>query len=269
MRKAAFSESGYWALILGGSSGIGLATAQKLAREGMHIFLIHRDRRQELPRIEAACEEMRQTGIKLVRKNMDAIQEEHIQTIVQICQQELGPDDRIRLLLHSIAKGNLKPMVPKEELSSPSLRRQDFQLTIEAMALSLYDWVQALHLQQLFASDARVIGLTSEGNQRAWANYAAVSAAKTSLEAICRSIALEFAPHGIRCNVVQAGVTDTPSLRMIPGSEHLKQLARSRNPYGRLTRPEDVADAIYLLCKQEAAWINGTIIPVDGGEGRM
>ncbi len=71
---------------------------------------------------------------------------------------------------------------------------------------------------------------------------------------------------GIRSNIVQAGVTDTPALRAIPGSQNLKAQARTRNPFGRLTTPADVADAIYLLSLPEAAWINGAIIRVDGGE---
>jgi enoyl-[acyl-carrier protein] reductase I len=55
-------------------------------------------------------------------------------------------------------------------------------------------------------------------------------------------------------------------MRMIPGSESLKAHSLARNPFKRLTTPEDVADVVYLLCKKEAAWINGAIIPVDGGE---
>lgn len=148
----------------------------------------------------------------------------------------------------------------------PSLSRTDYQLTIEAMALSLYDWVKATFDRGMFATDARVLGLTSEGNQKAWRNYAAVSAAKAALEAISRSIALEFAPYGIRSNILQPGVTNTASLRMIPGQEILRAQAAFRNPFGRLTRPEDVANVVYLMCRDEAAWINGAIIPVDGGE---
>jgi NAD(P)-dependent dehydrogenase (short-subunit alcohol dehydrogenase family) len=111
-----------------------------------------------------------------------------------------------------------------------------------------------------------VLGLTSEGNAVAWKGYAAVAAAKVALESVSRSIAVEMAPHGIRSNIVQAGVTDTNALRMIPGSAHLKAQARLRNPFHRLTTPEDVANAIYLLCLPEASWINGEIIRVDGGE---
>lgn len=66
--------------------------------------------------------------------------------------------------------------------------------------------------------------------------------------------------------MLQPGITDTPSLRMIPGQEVLRAQASFRNPYGRLTLPEDVANVVYLMCRDEAAWINGALIPVDGGE---
>ncbi|MEE8486627.1 MAG: SDR family oxidoreductase, partial [Gemmatimonadota bacterium] len=131
---------------------------------------------------------------------------------------------------------------------------------------SLLTWTQALRDRNLFAPDARVLGMTSEGNEVAWKGYAAVAAAKVALESISRSIAVEMAHLGIRSNIVQAGVTDTPALRAIPGSQNLKAQARTRNPFGRLTTPADVADAIYLLSLPEAAWINGAIIRVDGGE---
>jgi NAD(P)-dependent dehydrogenase (short-subunit alcohol dehydrogenase family) len=134
------------------------------------------------------------------------------------------------------------------------------------MGTSLLDWTQDLHTRGLFAPDARVFGLTSEGNTLAWKGYAAVSAAKVALEAVARSIAVEFAPYGVRCNVIQAGVTETPALAAIPGSNVLKAQARLRNPFGRLTSPRDVANAIYLLSLDDAAWINGEVIRVDGGE---
>jgi len=134
------------------------------------------------------------------------------------------------------------------------------------MAISLFDWTSEIFDAKLFSDDARIISFTSEGNTKAWKNYAAVSAAKVSLEAITRNIALEFAKYGIKANCIQAGMTDTFSFRMIPGSELLKTNALGRNPFGRMTTPEDVANVVYLLSKDEASWINGTIIKVDGGE---
>ncbi|RIL08753.1 MAG: short-chain dehydrogenase, partial [Proteobacteria bacterium] len=98
--------------------------------------------------------------------------------------------------------------------------------TIFAMGTSLLTWTRDLFKRGLFAEDARVVGLTSEGNEVAWHGYAAVSAAKAALEAVSRSIAREFAPYGIRSNIVQPGVTDTPALRLIPGNKHLAAKAK-------------------------------------------
>ena len=119
---------------------------------------------------------------------------------------------------------------------------------------------------KMFHQDARILGMTSEGNEIAWKGYAAVSAAKVALESIVRAIAVEYAPYGIRANIIQAGVTDTPALRLIPGSKHLKAAAKMRNPFNRITTPEDVANFIALMCLEEAGWVNGNIIRVDGGE---
>jgi NAD(P)-dependent dehydrogenase (short-subunit alcohol dehydrogenase family) len=146
------------------------------------------------------------------------------------------------------------------------LDEDDFARTILSMGTSLLGWTQGLFERGLFADDARIFGLTSEGNEVAWKGYAAVSAAKVSLEALARSIAVEFGPYGIRCNVIQAGVTETPALKAIPGSDQLKAQARLRNPLGRLTTPRDVANVIHLLSLDAASWINGEVIRVDGGE---
>ena len=143
---------------------------------------------------------------------------------------------------------------------------EDMARTIYSMGTSLLTWTQRVHQAGLFAADARVIGLTSEGNEVAWRGYAAVAAAKSALESVSRAIAVEFAPHGIRSNIIQPGVTDTPALRVIPGSTRMKAGARMRNPFGRLTTPEDVANVVFLLSLDEARWINGALIRADGGE---
>ncbi|MGS2725773.1 SDR family oxidoreductase [Psychroserpens sp. BH13MA-6] len=258
-----FENKNYWALILGGSSGLGLATAKKLAKHGMHICILHRNSRTQEEAISKAFENIKAEGIKFKAYNLDALNEEKRALVISELKTILGENGRIRTLVHSVAKGNLKPMIGD---GVPTLKNDDFNLTINAMAISLYDWTQAIFEAKLFASDARIISFTSEGNTKAWRNYAAVSAAKVTLEAITRNIALEFATHGIRANCIQAGVTDTASLRMIPGSNQIKAHSLKRNPYHRLTLPEDVANAVYLLSKNEASWINGCVIPVDGGE---
>jgi enoyl-[acyl-carrier protein] reductase III len=258
-----FSEHGYWAIILGGSSGLGLASAKKLAAHGMNICVVHRNSRVELEEIFKEFEVIKGFGVEMVSFNIDVTSAEKRSDMMTELAPTIGLKNKVRCLVHSIAKGNLKPMVSEEKAV---LGNDDFLTTMQNMAFSLYDWTKAVFEAGLFAEDARVISFTSQGSSQAIENYAAVSAAKASLEAISRSIALEFAPHGIRSNCIQAGVTDTRSLRMIPGFEQLKAHSINRNPFKRLTLPEDVANVVYLLCKDEASWINGAIIPVNGGE---
>jgi NAD(P)-dependent dehydrogenase (short-subunit alcohol dehydrogenase family) len=302
---------GQWAVILGGSSGFGLATAQKLAEHGMNLCVVHRDRRAVLKRVEPEFEKIRGLGVELLTFNTDALAADKRTEILDALAAAMG-DDRVRVLLHSIAFGNLKLIAPERPrqgaadprealakklgvdparlseavdelfaagelalhpIASPPaynqenmLDAEDFARTIYCMGTSMLDWTQDLLARGLFADDARVFGLTSEGNTVAWKGYAAVAAAKVALESVGRSIAVEMAPHGVRCNIIQAGVTETPALAAIPGSDHLKAQARGRNPFGRLTTPRDVANVIHLLSQDEAAWVNGEVIRVDGGE---
>jgi enoyl-[acyl-carrier protein] reductase III len=258
-----FQDKNYWAIILGGSSGLGLATAKKLAKHGMNICVVHRNSRAQIQEIEKHFDEIREENIAFMSFNVDALNSEKREIVLSEIKEKLGLNGKVKTLVHSIAKGNLKPMV-SDDLQR--LQNDDFQITINAMAISLYDWFQAIFDKKLFADDARIVSFTSEGNTKPWKNYAAVSAAKVTLEAISRNIALEFAPFGIRSNCIQAGVTNTASLNMIPDSESIKNHTLKRNPFGKLTTPDDVANVVYLLNKDEASWINGTILKVDGGE---
>ena len=258
-----YKNKNYWAVIIGGSSGLGLATAKKLANHGCNICIIHRDSRVRQEGIESEFEKIKNEGVEFIAYNADAINPDKRTEITNELKQILNNKGRIRVMVHSIAKGNLKPMIDGEK---QTLKNDDFNLTINAMAISLYDWVSALFNAKLFSDDARIISFTSEGNTKVWKNYAAVSAAKVALEAITRSIALEFSPYGLRANCIQAGVTETSSFRLIPGSDQIKEHTLRRNPFKRLTTPDDVANVVYLLSKDEASWINGTIIQVDGGE---
>ena len=259
-----FENKNEWAIILGASSGLGLATAQKLAKEGLNLCLVYRARKSDVPAIEAEFDSIiSNCKVKLMHFNMDVVKPENRETILSQLSEILLEKGRVKCLIHSIAKGNLKPMTAVGERE---LQNDDFHITLENMAFSLYDWTKQVFTEKLFAEDARIISFTSEGNKKAWKNYAAVSVAKVALESISRSIALEFAPHGIKSNCIEAGITDTASFRMIPGNEKLKEYAIQRNPFKRLTTPEDVANVVYLLTKAEAKWITGITLPVNGGE---
>lgn len=248
-----------WAVIIGGSSGMGLATLKKLANESYHVICIHRDRRSTM---EAFQKEIEPFGDRIITKNIDATNTEKIEEAIQQIKEEIGAD-KISLLVHSLSRGNLKPILSKK---SPSLSDQDMSLTMDSMAFNLLAWARQLILNELFTDKARIVSLTSAGSEKAWEGYGAVGVAKAALEAITRYLAVELAKYGIRSNTINAGITDTPSLNIIPNSEQLKAKAATINPFKRLTRPEDVANVIYLLTLPEADWINGSLIHVDGGE---
>jgi len=247
-----------WAVILGGSSGLGLASAHKLAANGFNICIVHRDRKSSLPQLNDEVSVMKSKGVEVITLNKDAMNTEtHTEVINAIS------DHSVTVLVHSVAKGSLKPMFSETETQ---LSKQDFDLTIHSMAISWYEWTKALIKANKFTKDVRNIAFTSEGNTKVWPGYGAVSAAKVTLEALMRSMAIELAPLGIKSNCIQAGTTQTASFAMIPGSEQLAEAAKQRNPFNRMTEAEDVANAVYLLTTQEAAWINGIILKVDGGE---
>jgi enoyl-[acyl-carrier protein] reductase III len=259
-----FEDKNEWAIVLGASSGLGLATAKKLAKEGLNLCLVYRARKSDVASIESEFETIVSTSkINLLHFNMDVVKPENRESILTDLEQTLLETGKVKCLVHSIAKGNLKPMASD---GNRELQNDDFHITLENMAFSLYDWTKHVFSKNLFSEDARILSFTSEGNKKALKNYAAISAAKVALEAISRNIALEFAPYGIKANCIEAGITDTPSFRMIPGNEKLREYAIKRNPFKRLTTPEDVANVVYLLTKDESKWITGITLPVNGGE---
>jgi enoyl-[acyl-carrier-protein] reductase (NADH) len=140
------------------------------------------------------------------------------------------------------------------------------EMTLDVMAHSLVYWTQGLLSRKLMKKGGRIIGLTSSGGHSVIPNYGSVSAAKASLESHLRQLAMELGPLNITCNAVMAGVTDTPAARRIPNFLKMRDVARAKNPGGRLTTPEDVAKAIVLLADDNASWISGNVIGVDGGE---
>ena len=258
-----FENTKQWAVILGGSSGLGLATAKKLAEHGMNLCIVHRDLRSEMGLIREEFKWIEEQGVSLLSYNKDAGREDHLDWIIPRLREGMGEKGSVKLLVHSIARGHLKPM---DSRKGEALRATDILMTLDSMAVSMYTWTRRLLQEKMFGARARIVGFTSEGNSRVLNSYGAVSVAKSALESLMRQMAVEMAPYGLNVNCIQAGMTDTRSLRMIPGSERLMAYALKRNPKGRLTRPSDVADAVYLLCREEADWINGTTLVVDGGE---
>ncbi|HVW96868.1 MAG TPA: SDR family oxidoreductase [Mucilaginibacter sp.] len=258
-----------WAIILGGSGGFGYAAVQKLARHGMNIALIYRENKSSDQALKHDLDSLAsENHIRILPYNINALDDDAREGFIADFSTHISKGS-VKLLLHSIARGNLKPLAIKDnpgEDQYNTLSVEDIKLTTYAMATSLLDWTRSILRSNLFNADARIIGLTSEGAHKFWESYAAVSIAKASLESLAKYMAVEFSPYGLKTNVIQAGVTETASLKRIPGSDKLLEMSAKRNPMGRMTKPEDVAAVIYLLCSDEAFFINGSIIHADGGE---
>jgi len=256
-----------WAVILGASSGFGEAVAKRLAKDGINIFGIHMDRKQGMPNVERIIGEIEKAGARAKFFNGNAADPEKRDMVVQEIKKVLNAESgsRIRVVLHSLAFGTLKKFI--HENTKDEIRKDQLEMTIDVMGSSLVYWSQALNREGLLREGAQIYAMTSAGGQRVWPTYGAVSAAKAALESNIRQLAMEFAPQGIMVNAILAGVTDTPALRKIPGHERMLEMARNRNPFKRLTIPDDIADVISCFAKNLShSWLTGNVIRVDGGE---
>jgi NAD(P)-dependent dehydrogenase (short-subunit alcohol dehydrogenase family) len=257
-----------WALILGASSGFGEATALALAGAGMSVVGVHLDRKATLPNAERIATEVRRRGGQALFFNVNAADPERRAEVLDAVERELearGERGRLRVLLHSLAFGTLRPFVvadqPKEAVS-----KDQMDMTLDVMAHSLVYWTQDVVARGLMGPGGRIFAMTSGGGTRVLPNYGAVSGAKAALESHVRQLAMELAPRSITVNAVRAGVTDTPALQKIPGSDRIKAGALARNPGGRLTTTEDVARAIVAFSHSATYWMTGNVLGVDGGE---
>ncbi|MDE3181662.1 MAG: SDR family oxidoreductase [Acidobacteriota bacterium] len=256
-----------WALIIGSSSGFGEAASLELAREGLNIAGVHFDRRSAMGHVSEITQKIAAMGRDVQFFNLnaaDADKRAGVLTQIQERWRDLGGAHFVKVFLHSVAFGSLQPYVarPPEQ----PLTQAQIEMTIDVMGSNLVYWVQEMMARGMLARGSRLFALTSAGGHSVIPNYGAVSAAKAVMESHVRQLAYELMPYGITANAIQAGVTVTPGSSKIPDSEKLFELAKMRNPGGRLTTPEDVAAAIAALMSEKTHWMTGNVIRVDGGE---
>lgn len=260
-----------WALILGASSGFGAAAARALARAGYGIVGVHLDLRGTRAAAEKVRDEVAATDVPVVFHNVNAADEEKRREVIDDMRRRFeqrraeGADPFVCVFLHSLAFGTTLSYLsgdPEER----EVSQKQLEMTADVMAHSMVYWARDLFHADLLGDGSRLFAMTSEGASRVVPTYGPVSAAKAALESHCRQLALELMPHGITVNAIRAGVTDTPALRRIPGHEGLIEASTARNPGGRMTTPEDVAEALVALASPRLYWMTGNTIGVDGGE---
>ncbi len=257
------AEGNKSALILGASSGFGEASALALAEAGFDIYGVHLDRRAGLEHVKEIVADIEAVGRRALFFNVNAADAEKRADVLDQIAEETGPG-AVRVLLHSLAFGTLRPLVDRNPKSVITPKQMD--MTLDVMSHSLVYWTQGLVSRRLMGDGGRIYAMTSSGGDRVSPFYGPVSAAKASLESHCRQLALELAPLGITANAIRAGVTDTPALRKIPGHDRMIEIAREINPHGRLTTPADIGRCLVALSRPETAWMTGNVLRVDGGE---
>ena len=247
-----------YALILGVSSGIGAACARELASNGLNIIGLYM--RKPKDQINLLINEIESYGVEVRLIKMNACNYEEMDNI--LIGKEFN-DIIIKTFVHSLAFGAMKPFIAEDD---NKITKKNIEMTLDVMSNSLIYWTQSLHKNNLFSKGSQIIAMTSAGARKQWLSYGAVSMAKATLESASRQLAIELASEGIAVNAIQAGVTDTPALRKIPGNEEMINNATKNNPGKRLTLPSDVASVITMIGQSNDTWMTGNTIRVDGGE---
>jgi len=237
------------AFISGGSRGIGRATALKLASGGADVAILYYNSHEEA---EAVCEQIRGMGRKALAVQADVSQPDSVGEAFEEFKKHF---DRVDFVISNAALGVLKPAL--------EMTLKHFRRCMETNALALNTLAQ--NAVPMMGAGGSIVGLTSLGSERAIPNYTFIGASKAALEALARGLAQELGPRGIRVNCVSAGVVDTDALKHFPNREHLLDEYKTRTPLGPTLSPEQVADAVYLLCLPEAGMITGHTLFVDGG----
>jgi len=261
-----------WALILGASSGMGEATARALAAAGDNICGIHLDFRASLQRVEELKADLAALGREVLYINMNAADDEKRGGALDQLEARFaaaraaGRDPFVHVVMHSLAFGSLVPFLTDDP--KDGVDRKKMEMTQDVMANSLVYWVQDLVRRGMLGQGSRIFAMTSEGSSRVVPSYGVVSSAKAALESHIRQLAMELARRGVgaTANSIRAGVTITPALLKIPESQQMIDITMKRNPTGRMTTTQDVANAIVALSGPGTDFINGDIISVDGGE---
>jgi NAD(P)-dependent dehydrogenase (short-subunit alcohol dehydrogenase family) len=247
MTDAAFALSGRRILITGGTRGIGRAISVHLARAGADVVAGYA---RDDGAAQSLTEELAAEGRTIAVCRADVTTEPGKQRILQ------SIDAPLSAFVHCAATGVHRPL---DELT---LRHWDFTFGLNLRAF--FDLVKSL-LPKL-GNGASIVAVSSEGAVHAFPNYTLVGATKGGLEALCRHLAVELAPRGIRVNVLSPGSVMTEAWQAFPDRDARLREALARSPRGRLTSPEEVACAAQFLCSDASSGLNGHTLVVDGGQ---
>jgi len=250
MAPSAIDLTGKYALVTGGSRGIGRAICKKLAQHGARVcfnYLRNRTAAKE------AVDEIAAVGPEPLEVRANVADDEHLDRLFDTVRKEFG---RLDILVSNAALGVLKPVT--------ALREKDWRWTMDINARALIP-LSRYAIELMGDRGGSIIAVSSLGATHAIPFYGAVGASKAALEALVRHLAIENAEKGIRVNVVSGGAVDTDALKFFPNRQEILDESIKRTPAGRLVTPEDMADAVLFLASDLARMIHGQTLVVDGG----
>ena len=241
------------AIVTGASSGIGRATALALAEEGASIAAVARDAAS----LESVLAECTRSGAQAMAVAADLTSPE-------------GPDDIVR---HAVTRFggvnvviNAAGVIAMGTTDATSDEAWDRMMDLNLRAPFRLMRAAFPHLKQRRGA---VVNVSSVNGQRVFPNLAAYNTSKAALDQLTRCAAIDWAPDGVRVNAVNPGVTVTNLHRRSGMTEeaYAAFLARAKetHPLGRAGRPDEIAALILFLASEQAGWITGETIAIDGG----
>jgi NAD(P)-dependent dehydrogenase (short-subunit alcohol dehydrogenase family) len=238
-------------LITGGLTGIGRAAAVAFAKKGANVVVAGRHDETG----QALVKELRSFGSEAEFINADVRKEDDIRAMVDKTVAHFG---RLDVAVNNAAtEGQIGPITDQTADSF----NQTFETNVLGVVLSMKHEVRAMRAQ----GSGNIINISSTYGHEGAAFASIYVGAKHAVEGITKSVALELAKSGVRVNAVAPGPTDTGMLTRFTGTEANKAALATQVPLGRLGLAEEVADGIVFIASDEARFITGHVLNVDGG----
>ncbi|MBM4318572.1 MAG: SDR family oxidoreductase [Deltaproteobacteria bacterium] len=251
MRQRPAALGGKCALVTGGSRGIGRAIALRLAEEGADVavgFLQNRLAAEEV------CQRIGELGRRAIALEGELRDPGVCRSLIRDAVAGLGALD---ILVSNAAIGAHRDAL--------HLRPAQWDLTLESSARPLLLLSQEAAPLLEARGGGSIVALSSLGSRRVVPGYAAMGCAKAALESLVRYLAVELGPRRIRVNCVVGGLIRTDALGYLKEGPQMLAEAARLTPLGRVGEPEDLAAAVSFLVSEDARWIHGQAIVVDGG----
>jgi NAD(P)-dependent dehydrogenase (short-subunit alcohol dehydrogenase family) len=242
------------AVITGGGSGIGAAMAQRFAREGAAVVVADSD----APAARATVERIAAAGGRAAAVQVDVSRAAEVARMIQTTIEQFG---RIDILCNNAGIGVAAVCHETSEA--------DWDRTIAVDLKAVFLGCKFAIPHMLAQGGGVICNTSSVAGQVGVPNRAAYCAAKAGVLGLTKSIALDYAGRGIRCNALLPGTVDSPWIGKIlaqqPDPVGERRRMEARQPIGRMGRPEEIAAAALFLCSDDGAFVTGTGLVIDGG----